>query len=86
MSRFILLIGIKKYGRVQIFIFQLKIKNLDVSRFLFSLYKYQIWTCPDIYLSIEIWTRPDFNYGRVQIFIFQLKTEEDYLKNKHDPK
>ena len=49
----------KKSGRIQIFIFQLKIKNLDASR-------YQLWTRPDFKLSIanlKIWTCPDTDSG-----------------------
>ena len=63
-----------KSGRVQISIYQLKISNLDTSRFFFLQLKnknldasrFQFWTRPDFKFSMEdmkIWTCPNINYG-----------------------
>ena len=42
-----------KFCCVQIFIFTLKIKNLDVSRFSISLWEKKIRTCPDFDFSLK---------------------------------
>ena len=51
----------KKFGLVQIFIYQLNISNLDLSRFEIFDWKFQIRTCPDL------------NYGHVRIFFFSIE-------------